>query len=136
MTGGTLTESGAHFGIFLAIVATISLTMGTFIRLLVYLTPNPVITQALTGKFTGSSGNQSSPVMVCGPNSPTVHVPPPSLAGLCLLFLLLFSGFIVPQSLTPAYWKWVMYVNPFYYSFQSKYGTSLLPLVVSSGPNQ
>jgi len=50
MSGASLTEGGAHFGIFVAVLFTIGLVMGTFIRLLVYLTPNPVVTQGVQGK--------------------------------------------------------------------------------------
>lgn len=39
-------------------------------------------------------------------------------AGLVTLFLMLFSGFIIPRSSIQPYWVWVTFLNPFFYAFQ------------------
>jgi len=39
-------------------------------------------------------------------------------AGLIILFLMLFSGFIIARSSVQPYWIWVLFLNPFFYAFQ------------------
>jgi len=58
MSSCTLTEGGAHYGLFTAILFTIGLVMGTFVRMLVYLTPNPIITMGVQGTSVGHIDGQ------------------------------------------------------------------------------
>ncbi|KAH9289369.1 hypothetical protein KI387_033486 [Taxus chinensis] len=39
-----------------------------------------------------------------------------ALAGLIVSIFLLFSGFVIYPSIIPAYWKWLLYINPLYWA--------------------